>query len=58
MTVGTATCELCGETHPADRILDHLRAIHPDQYGDGPEHWPDGQVVIIDTTLTPEDFTR
>lgn len=41
---------------PDHDMLDHLRVIHPDLYGDGPETWPDGTVVIHDTTLEPRDF--
>jgi hypothetical protein len=38
------------------KMDDHLRVMHPDVYGDGPERWPDGAIVIDDTTLEPEDF--
>lgn len=37
-------------------VLEHLRLFHPDEYGDGPEMWPDGTVVIYDATLEPHDF--
>jgi hypothetical protein len=50
----SATCNLCGEQH--DNILEHLRLIHPDVYGDGPARWPDGEIVVVDETLTPEEF--
>lgn len=50
------TCLLCGATGPDTDALDHLRVMHPAEYGDGPERWPDGAPVIHDTTLTPEDF--
>lgn len=53
-----ATCGLCPEEVPDEDVLDHLRVMHPDQYGDGPDQWPNGDVVIVDTTLTPEDFTQ
>ena len=36
-------------------IIDHIRVLHPDVYAEM-EFWPDGQVVIHDETLTPEDF--
>lgn len=52
-----AWCELCKTKVPDPEILDHVRLLHPDEYGDGPETWPDGSLVIIDTTLEPEDFT-
>lgn len=45
-----ATCELCGEQPEDAAILDHLRVMHPEQYGDGPEVWPDGGIVVLDET--------
>lgn len=45
------TCNLCGEAvADAPAILDHLRLMHPDHYGDGPLMWPDGEPVIADET--------
>ena len=41
---------------PDAEVLDHLRVIHPDVWGDGPTRWPDGRIVVYDTTLTPGDF--
>jgi hypothetical protein len=46
-------CYLCCEDiTPGDpeSLLDHGRLIHPDQYGDGPERWPDGGLVYTDET--------
>jgi len=46
-------CVLCHE-----RTLDiehHLGLFHPGLDAT-PEIWADGQVVVIDTTLEPEDF--
>lgn len=37
-------------------ILEHLRVLHPDLYGDGPDRWPDGRIAVYDTTLEPRDF--
>jgi hypothetical protein len=52
-----ATCLLCQPPEIIGAgILDHLRLFHPDQYGDGPECWPDGGFVVEDVTLTPDDF--
>lgn len=55
-----AHCHLCNEDFPQGtdlaQIVDHLRVIHPDQYGDGPALWPDGGPVIHDETLEPGDF--
>lgn len=54
----TFTCSLCGddEKYGFPAIDDHLRLAHPDDYGDGPARWPDGDIVIHDETLEPEDF--
>lgn len=54
-----AICFVCppgDNTVPDSEMVDHLRLIHPDVYGDGPECWPDGSVVVVDCTLEPEDF--
>jgi len=56
-TVASGTCNLCGERLPLEQVIEHLRVMHPDDYGDGPATWPDGEPVVIDTTLAPEDFT-
>jgi hypothetical protein len=53
------TCNVCppGDNSVPDvEALDHLRVFHPDVYGDGPEVWPDGLVVVYDMTLEPIDF--
>ena len=53
-------CEVCGQEFDAPvtlgTILDHLRENHPDEYGEGLATWPDGEVVVFDETLDPEDF--
>lgn len=55
-------CLLCGDTlDPGglQDVLDHLRVHHPQEYGDGPERWPDGMPVLeVDASmeLTAEDF--
>lgn len=52
-----STCNLCGETPPDAGILDHIRVAHPDFYGDGPERWPDGEIVVVDLTdYTADDI--
>lgn len=46
---GPGSCEVCGEQivpGTLNDILDHLRVVHPNIYGDGPEMWPDGGPVI------------
>jgi hypothetical protein len=57
-----AHCHLCHDDFPEgttlEELADHLRVIHPEQFGDGPARWPDGDLVIYDDTITPEDFTR
>lgn len=42
------------ERERATRI-DHLRLFHPDRYEE-PIFWPDGEPMIVDCTLEPEDF--
>jgi hypothetical protein len=54
-------CDLCGDEWPdaeggLESAVDHVRVMHPDQY-QPPERWPDGQIVVHDDTLSPEDFT-
>jgi hypothetical protein len=49
-------CHLCPEMPPDTELLDHLRVMHPDAYGDGPLRWPDGGVVVVDETVEPSDF--
>lgn len=51
-----ARCDLCRETVADAAILDHLRVLHPDFFGDGVETWPDGTAVVYDETLEPRDF--
>jgi hypothetical protein len=54
-----ATCFLCPPEDNKlddDHMLEHLRVMHPDAYGDGPERWPDGGMVVHDMTLDPGDF--
>jgi hypothetical protein len=55
-----ATCLLCQphELVGAGDILEHLRLLHPDAYGDGFMRWPDGRLVVVDLTLEPADFTE
>jgi hypothetical protein len=48
-------CDLCGELMLAVGFDDHLRVFHPDDY-EPMETWPDGSLVIVDTTLEPADF--
>jgi hypothetical protein len=54
-----ARCFVCPpgqQQYPEAEILDHLRVIHPDVWGDGLKRWPDGRIVVFDETLTPGDF--
>jgi hypothetical protein len=48
------TCGICGERVDAADVLRHLHVEH----GIDPDiaEWPDGQPVVIDHTLTPDDF--
>lgn len=54
-------CGLCDWEQPdaeggLEASNDHLRVMHPDEYGDGPERWPDGSLVVYDDTLEPGEF--
>lgn len=51
-----ASCHLCGDTPPDLEMWEHLRVMHPAEWGDGPARWPDGEPVIHDMTLEPDDF--
>lgn len=55
-----ATCHVCepAETIPDPDMVDHIRLMHPDVYGDGPQRWPDGSVVVVDCALEPGEFTE
>jgi hypothetical protein len=50
-------CYVCKTTQLDETMLAHLKNEHPAEWGGGPELWPDGEVVIHDETLKPEDFT-
>ncbi len=49
-------CRLCHDAVSDDRLGVHLRLVHPEEYGDGFEEWPDGAPVVVDKTLAPDDF--
>lgn len=56
MTGIPCRCELCGELQAdLNAALEHIRLLHPSVDAE-PEFWSDGAVVVIDTTLEPEDF--
>jgi hypothetical protein len=48
------TCAVCGEQGPLEWIFGHLRGAHDMDVEI--DTWPDGEPVIVDTTLEPEDF--
>lgn len=53
-----AFCELCKEWiewETLEDAADHMRLYHPDEVGE-PERWPDGSLVVVDESLTPDDF--
>lgn len=54
-----ARCLVCpgGQEIPAVELLDHLRLLHPDVYGDGPQRWPDGRLVVYDLAENAEPDT-
>lgn len=56
-------CDICGHEETGfpnlptelEAMADHLADAHG---LDDWERWPDGSVVVEDTTLEPSDFTR
>lgn len=52
----TAICGICDPPRHVEigALVDHFRIVH-DQIVDV-ERWPDGDAVVIDDTLDPEDF--
>lgn len=53
-------CLVCREEWPdedggLESVVDHMRVMHPDDF-EPPERWPDGALVIHDTTIEPGDF--
>ena len=54
-----AHCFFCGDDTPDPKILEHLRIMHPEAYGEGPQRWPDGGLVIVDATdYSPDDVAE
>lgn len=51
-------CHHCNEPVAGEDILNHLRLVHPDVYGDGPPRWPDGSLAIAITPATVEPFEK
>jgi hypothetical protein len=51
-----AFCALCDPPRRvgAEHLFEHLRVVH----GEEPKlaTWPDGELVIVDETLQPDDF--
>lgn len=67
MTTRTFFCGLCDETveHEAHQdsvyegisaAVEHFRVFHPDAY-EQMQRWPDGSPVVVDDSLSPDDFT-
>ena len=48
-------CLVCDEDIPSVELVDHIRVMHPDDYGDGPMLWPDGRRVVYDEDPDPAD---
>lgn len=48
-------CALCDSYVPDEDLMIHLEEEHP-EVDRTPATWPDGEVVVIDNTLLPEDF--
>ncbi len=52
---GLGKCNLCQDDVPTADLVSHLSVMHPDAY-EPFETWPDGSVVVVDTTLEPHEF--
>jgi hypothetical protein len=50
------TCNLCGEVFDGTTIWGHLAGAHAIDAGAEMLRWPDGEPVVIDTTLEPGHF--
>jgi hypothetical protein len=50
-------CHLCPDdvARSPVEMLNHFRVLHPAEYGDGPERWPDGGIVIYEDDPEPAD---
>jgi len=55
MSTPSGTCLICDEKQ--DDLIGHLLNLHPDATEGGFLEWPDGSPVVVDSTLTPEDFS-
>jgi hypothetical protein len=50
-------CHLCHTTGlTTAELLAHLGTEHDVDLAVSAERWPDGELVVVDTTLQPEDF--
>lgn len=49
-------CDKWLEFDDLEQVNDHIRVLHPDTYGTGPERWPDNGIVVYDDTLEPTEF--
>lgn len=49
-------CQLCEPPRrvSVEALLEHFRIVH--DLDAEPERWPDGELVVIDSTLEPDDF--
>lgn len=47
-----AHCHKCHENVHLIDVLDHFETCHLLK----PDRWPDGDLVVVDATLEPEDF--
>lgn len=51
----SARCALCDEAMPPESLLEHLAQRHDFDVA-GVRAWPDGEPMVVDETLEPEDF--
>lgn len=52
---GMGFCNICKTDVATVELVSHLCIYHPDLYQPF-ETWPDGELVVIDGSLSPKDF--
>jgi hypothetical protein len=52
----TGLCGICQQPLPTSELVGHIAVHHPDQY-EPFETWPDGAVVVLHDSISPQDIT-
>ena len=51
----TGRCELCGDQFDFAELDAHFSTNHPAEWSEV-ARWPDGEVVVFNDDISPEDF--